>query len=215
MGVGGRLAKNRLRVALAVVAAGCALVSVLVVHYLNYLAVVAAPNVPPIGFWEFMDLRAEEGVRIGKAGAGDNKSNLGYTGTIIYWAIEAVVTAAAAAAVAVGLVSSPFCEGCNAWKKKRKLGPFRVEPVVAAQAVAAGIPAAVVAPVDGQKKVTMTIYTCPHCGDQGTIDVSLTGSHTEGKQTANYSVFMTYPGEALAAFEQAGEACREQGLATK
>lgn len=213
-GLGGRLAKVRLRVALGAVAAVCAILSVLGIHFLGYLAVVANPAAPPIGFLEYMDLHAQEGVRIGKAGAG-NKSNLGYTGTIIYWAVEALVTAVAAALIAGTMVTSPFCEACNAWKKKRTFGPYRVEPTSAAPAVAVGVPAGIVAPAEGQKKVTLSVYVCPHCGEEGTIDVLLEGAHVEGKQTTNYRVFMTYPGEALAAFEQAGSTCREHGLATR
>ena len=72
-----------------------------------------------------------------------------------------------------------------------------------------------VAPAEGDKKVSVTVYACPHCDAEGTIDVSLEGSHTEGKQTATFKVFMTYPGAALADFERAAEECHHQGLKTK
>jgi hypothetical protein len=214
IGLAARLVKTRLPLALLAIGLGCALLSWLGIYLLWYVAFIADPKNPQVGFFGFMDHQATLGVKIGKPGQGGG-SNLGYVGTIIYWVVEAVITGVAGAAVALAPVMSPFCPGCNAWKRKRVLGPFLVEPTVAAGAVAAGVPAGVVAPAEGKKKVTLSVYACPHCEDEGTIDVSMDGSHTEGKQTMTYKVFMTYPGEALAEFERAAEECHQLGLKTK
>jgi hypothetical protein len=214
IGLAARLVKTRLPVALVSIGFGCAVLSWLGIYFLWYGAFLADPNNPRVSFFGFMDHRATEGVRIGKPGQGGG-TNLGYTGTIIYWVVEAVITGIAGAGLAVAPITSPFCDGCNAWKRKRVLGPFLVEPTVAAGAVAAGVPAGFVAPAEGKKKATLSVYACPHCEDEGTIDVSMEGSHTEGKQTMTYKVFMTYPGEALADFERAAEECHQLGLKTK
>lgn len=210
VGIPARLTKCRYQKGLALVGAACGVVSYFVVHYVFYLAFVGAPNAPQVGFWEYMDLRATEGVRFGKAGNG-----IGYTGSIIYWAFEAIVTAAGAAALAAVCVGSPFCEGCNRWKRKRQLGPYRVEPGYAVPAVANGIPTGLLVPADGKKSVVVALYVCPGCAEEGTVDVKLTGTHQDGKKMMTWNGFVTYPGEALHTFDEVERACRELGLGGK
>jgi hypothetical protein len=106
----------------------------------------------------------------------------------------------------------PFCAECRAWKRKRVLGPYRVEPAAAVQAIAGGTPAAMVVPTEGDRTATLTLYTCPHCGNQGPIDVWLAGGYKVGKQTYSFSVYVTYPGEAEAAFDEIDGRCRAVGL---
>lgn len=214
-GFGARLTKARYRTGLGLVAAGCGLVSYVVVHYLFYLAFAADPRAPRVDFWGYMDLKATEGVRFGKAGGGGGGDGIGYTGSVIYWLVEAGITAAGAAGFSLMAVGSPFCEGCNRWKKKRQLGPYRVEPGLAVPAVGAGVPAGLLVPATGKKTVAVELYTCPGCGDQGTIDVKVSGAHNEGGKMLTWNGFVTYPGEALHTFDEVERACREAGLGGK
>jgi hypothetical protein len=214
-GVPARLLKCRYQKGLALVGAACGLGSYVVVHYVFYLSFVGAGNAPPIDFWEYMDLKATEGVRFGNAGGGAAGNGIGYTGSIIYWAIEAIITAAGAAALASVCVGSPFCAECNRWKQKRKLGPYRVEPGYAVPAVGAGVPTGLLVPADGKKSVLVELYVCPGCGDQGTLDVKLTGTHQDGSKMLTWKGFVTYPGEALVTFDEVERACRELGLGGK
>lgn len=215
VGLPARLTKCRYQKGLVLVGGLCGVLSYGVVHYVFYLAFVGGGNAPPIGFWEYMDLRATEGVRFGKAGGGAAGNGIGYTGSIIYWVFEAVVTAAGAGALAAVCVGSPFCEGCNRWKQKRQLGPYRVEPGYAVPAVANGVPTGLLVPADGKKSVVVALYVCPGCGDQGTIDVKVTGTHQEGSKTMTWNGYVTYPGEALATFDQVAQTCRDLGLGGK
>ena len=215
VGIPARLTKCRYQKGLALVGAVCGVLSYVVVHYVFYLSFVGAGNGPPIGFWEYMDVKATEGVRFGQAGAGGAGNGIGYTGSIIYWVFEAIITAAGAAALASVCVGSPFCEGCNRWKRKRQLGPYRVEPGYSVPAVAAGLPTGLLVPADGKKSVVVALYVCPACGDQGTLDVKVTGTHQDGRKMLTWNGFVTYPGEALQTFDEVERACRELGLGGK
>jgi hypothetical protein len=212
-GLGARVAKARYRTGVGVVGAACGLVSYAGVHYLHYLSFAAAPNAPRVGFWEFMDVRATEGVKIGKAGGAGN--GIGYTGSVIYWSLEAVITMIGAAGVAVVTIGKPFCEGCNRWKSKHQLGPYLVEPGYAVPAVGAGVPTGLLVPADGKKSVVVEVYSCPVCGDEGTLDVKVTGTHQDGKTMRSWNGYVTYPGEALHVFNEVERACRELGLKLK
>lgn len=213
-GLGARLTKARYQGGLAVVAAGCGLVSYFVVHYLFYLAFVGAPGAPQVGFWEYMDIRATEGVRFGKPGQGAG-GGIGYVGSVIYWVLEAIVTMAGAAGVAIVTIGSPFCEGCNRWKTKRTMGPYVVEPSYAVPAVGAGLPSGLLTPADAGKSVTVEIAYCPHCLEAGTIDVKASGAAKVGKNMQFNNAYVTYPGEALRTFAEVETTLRELGLGGK
>ncbi|MBX9628148.1 MAG: hypothetical protein K2X82_30400, partial [Gemmataceae bacterium] len=214
--LGGGGGGPRLPAAVGAVGGACAALSAAGLYYLDYLAAVPEPLRPAVGFWDFLDLKATEGVTIGKPGRNDNGMNLGYTGSIIYWLVELGVTAAAGAGAASAVVSSPFCGDCRRWKAKRTFGPYRVEPAAAVGAVAAGAPAGLAVPADGPgKQATVAVYTCPHCGEGGTTDVEVTATHAVKKQVATAKAFVTYPGAAAAAFDDLDKKCRDAGLAGK
>jgi hypothetical protein len=217
IGLAARLMRFRRHGSLVVIGFICAVLSVFGVHFLEYLAFIGGgPGAPQITFWQYMDLQATLGVQLSKAGGGGGGgANLGYTGSIIYWVVEAFLTALGAIGVPIAMVSSPFCENCNVWKRKRTHGPFKVEPTVAVQAVANGVPGEMIVPSEGDRKSTLTIYSCPYCAGDAPIDVKFDGSITEGKKTWCCNVFVSYPGEALAIFDAAVDACEGQGLKTK
>jgi hypothetical protein len=211
-GLGARLAKYRLPAAVGTVGAVAGLLSAAGLHVLEYVAFRLDPAAPEVGFWKFMDLRADEGIRIGKAGQGGNGMNLGYVGSIIYWVVEMVAATIASAGVAAAMSTGPFCGACNVWKRKRTFGPYRIYPGPAIEALAAGAPTAIVHPSNAKDQVMVGVYECPHCRDAAEIDVKATGTHQEGNKTWNYELFVTYPGEAAAVFEAVDDLCREQGV---
>ena len=190
--VGAWLAKCR-RPALAAFAGAIAgLVSALVMHYTRYL--ITFPQ-QQISFPEFLDLLCRAGVM-----------SFGYTGSIIYYAVEAVVVAIAGGAAAVALLNRPFCEACKLWKQKENLGTLKINANVAAWAVAVGQPKLMAAPPEGDEAVALELFRCPHCRNAGPVDVRATCTKTENKNTASAVVFVTYPGEAAADFEGAARA---------
>lgn len=214
-GVAARLAKARRPGLLATVGALTGLLSYVGVHFLFYVAFLADPKAPNVGFLEYLDIRATEGVRFGKPGANNAGGGIGYTGTVIYWIVEALATAAGAAITTVLMIESPFCVGCNRWKAKRLVGPFAVEPQYAVAAVGVGVPAGLLVPADAGKKVALTVYHCPSCAEDGTIDVKAHGTSQEGKNMLNWNAFVTYPGEALPEFDRLERTLVELGLGGK
>jgi hypothetical protein len=192
--VGAWLAKCR-RPALAAAAGALAgLASAVVMHYTRYLIMFPQGQ---MSFPEFLDFLCQAGVM-----------GFGYTGSIIYYSAEVVVIAVAGGLCALVLLNRPFCARCGLWKQKEKLGTFGINANVAAWAVAVGQPKLLVAPPEGAESVTLEIFRCPHCRNDGPIDVRATCAKTENKNTAQAVVFMTYPGEAAADFEDAARACR-------
>lgn len=216
-GLGARITKTRYQGGVAVVAAGCGLVSYMLVHYIFYLAFIGGlpPGAPLVGFWEYMDIRATEGVRFGKPGANGAGGGIGYVGSVIYWVVEAVVTMAGAAGVAVVTIGSPFCEQCNRWKTKRSMGPYPVEPSYAVPAVGAGLPTGLLVPADGKKSVVVELAYCLECAERGTVDVKVHGTHQDGNKMYNWNAYVTYPGEALRTFAEVETTLRELGLGGK
>lgn len=172
------------------------LVGALVLHYVSYLIAVA--NIPQaqIGFQQYLDLRCQAGVL-----------GLGYVGSAIYYVVEAVVIVGAAGTGALTWLDGPFCETCRVWKKKEGLGTFRMNTAVAARAVGSGQPASMIAPPDGNETVTLEFFRCPHCLNDAPIDVRVTCTKANGKDTATAVVFVTYPGTAAPAFEAVRRAC--------
>jgi hypothetical protein len=193
--VGAWLARCR-RPELAVGAGAIAgFASALAMHYTRYL-IMTADLAVPITFTRFLDLLCQAGVM-----------GFGYTGSMIYYLVEVIVIVIASGAAAVALLNRPFCEACNAWKKKEQHGPFKINANVAAAAVASGQPKQLVAPPEGDENVTLEIFRCPHCGNTGPIDVRANCTISDGKNTATATVFVTYPGEAADDFEDAVREC--------
>jgi hypothetical protein len=212
-GLGARLGKFRSPRQVGQLGLVAGLLAVFAMHYFDYVRLGwQVPGLNQVTFVEYMQARARFGVKIGKPGAANGGMNLGYTGSFIYWAVEAGLSALAAYAVSQSMVSTPFCAGCNRWKAKRALGPYRLEPQTALAAFTAGVPAGIVAPAQGNKKVSLVIHHCPDCGAATPIDVQLSATEPAGKEQVMYQSFLTYPGEATAAFDDLDRACREQGL---
>ncbi len=188
---GAWLAKCRLAQLVAGAGAVVGLAGAFVLHYATYLIVFRDFPQPPVDFPEYLDLLCRAGVM-----------SFGYTGSIIYYLVEVVVIAVAAGAGAVILLNGPFCEKCNLWKQKESLGTFKGSAQVAAWAVGTGRPTLMLAPTEADEKVTVEVYRCPLCRNDGPIDVKATCAVTENKNTATAVVFVTYPGAAAADFEK-------------
>jgi hypothetical protein len=83
---------------------------------------------------------------------------------------------------------------------------------VAVAAFTAGAPAGIAVPAEGERRVTLGVHHCPHCGADTPIDVQLTAIEPAKKGSVMYQAFLTYPGAALSAFEELDRTCQEQGL---
>lgn len=73
------------------------------------------------GFLGYIKYNAQQGVSIGRFGS--EKTNLGETGTWIYWLIEFAAIDIMIAAIAYYMAKNPFCENCDQWyKNQERLG---------------------------------------------------------------------------------------------
>jgi hypothetical protein len=208
-GIGVRAGKYRR--AEGAVAAGviAGVAGAFLLHYYGYLfSVRDLPILGGLTFWQYMDFRFMLGTSIGSI-------SLGYTGTAIYWALEAVVIVIASAAAATWPVKRPFCAACNRWKEKTVLGKFRVDGPRAVEAVATGQPSALVAPATVDDTVTITLHRCPGCGDAGGFEAEVSAVRGKGEGAVTTSTTVTYPAAAAAAFEEVKRTCEERGYGTK
>lgn len=70
------------------------------------------------GFLGYLKYSAQEGVSIGRIGR--EGTNLGETGTWIYWLIELAIVDITIAAIAYSSAKNPFCENGDQWYKNRE-----------------------------------------------------------------------------------------------
>jgi hypothetical protein len=209
VGLGAWVGKCRLKGGVIAAGAVTGLAGAFLLHYFGYqLAIRDLPALGFLSFTQYLDFRCIVGVSIGSL-------NLGYTGTIIYWLAEAAVIVIASAAVAPWPIKKPFCAGCNVWKTKRSLGKFRLDAPRAVQAVAAGQPAAMVAPATTNDQVTVAVYSCPKCGDANGVEVQVSGTQGTGESAVTMTVCVSYPGAAVADFEKIRQECERMGLEIK
>ena len=170
-----------------------------VLHYVSYLIALSNANVPAgaISFTQYLDLLCQAGVM-----------GFGYTASVVYYLVEVVVILIASGALAVVMLNGPFCEPCGEWKSREALGTFKINTAVAAAAVSSGQPARMVAPPDADDEaVTLEVYRCPNCRNNGPIEVRATCTKGKGENAASLVVFVTYPGEAAVDFEEVRRQC--------
>jgi hypothetical protein len=208
-GLGARVGKYRVLGGAVAAGALVGVVGAILLHYFTYqLAMRENQIVGFLTFTEYLDLSARAGVGIGSI-------QFGYSGTIIYWLVEAIVVVIASAAAAQWPVRRPFCAGCNAWKEKKQLGVFQIDGPRAVAAISTGQPLTMVGPATADDKVTVSLYKCPRCGSSDAFEAEVVATRGKGEGAATVSAIMTYPAAAAADFEEARRTCEERGYGTK
>jgi hypothetical protein len=207
--------RNGLCAGLLGLVAGC--LAMTAVHYFDYQRVlneleqknpVARQAMIDLGFtfFKFVDMRAHDGVRIGKVGRGkDRGMNLGYVGSYIYWSLEMLGAGVVALALMYGTARAPFCNVCNTWKVERKLGQVAMPARQVEQAIVSGEIVRLADADFGDLKGQLVIKAavCPNCGSDAPVDVRLEEIvvNAKGEQKATELAHVTYPGPALAVLE--------------
>jgi hypothetical protein len=177
-------------------------------HYFDYQAVkreVTATRGIPVevlpDFWEYMDLKAEQGVELKKAGRSGKGLNLGYYGSYVYWGIEVLIVAGISFAMIRGAASEPYCAGCDQWKKPQVLGFFGADPATATAAVQSGDLQRFrdAGPSPGGGPTRVTVASCETSQGRCGVDVKLEsiGVDKNRKQQTKKIAHVTYPPEAL------------------
>lgn len=152
-------------------------------------------------FLHFMDRQARVGVIIGKPGQ-KNGMNLGYVGSYIYWAVEAVFAAAVAFVMLRASAAAPFCSTCSRWKERRLLA--RLDTPDREQATDALREGELVRLLQGAWPVAgegllLRASTCPNCGSASPVDVALEShaKNAKGQKSVKELAHFTYPGDVL------------------
>lgn len=113
-------------------------------------------------FAGYMDFEAREGVQIrGEHGAG-SPQNLGYTGSYIYWCVEALIVAGISFAIIRGQAVKPYCAACGTWKAERAVGYLATDPKDAATAVRDGDVARLGPPAFEPSASLLHVASCPN-----------------------------------------------------
>lgn len=175
-----------------------------VMHYCDYLrAIGEAPQPDPrlATFWAFMHAQATEGVSIGKNGW----INLGFTGSWIYWILEVLGVGVIAFGGVAASLGEPFCRRCQSWKKARELGTVTGKAEEVTELVKQGDVDALVDldPTPKAHDLVLTAHVCPTCQDDVDITIKLEEKYKneKGEEQKKEHCHLTYPGEALADFE--------------
>ncbi|MFO0937424.1 MAG: hypothetical protein U0798_13015 [Gemmataceae bacterium] len=153
---------------------------------------------PGESFFESLNRRATKGYILhGKRGG---KTNFGYTGTWIYWAVEMGIVTVTSLMMIQTQTKGPYCEVCDRWNRRRRFGPFAFNAVVGHEAFINGEPTAMFTPGPKDHKVKIEVFDCPTCPDDP-LAIHYIGTVGSGKTMVTHSAFMVYPHEALPAFE--------------
>ena len=155
------------------------------------------------GFISHLDLMAHRGVTISSK-RGQNPINLGYTGSYIYWGVEAFIIAAIAFVFTNGAAAEPFCSQCESWKTGSVVGGFDASITNVKEALGSGdlnFLAEYATP--NTETLPLTLFRCPTCQFESPIDARLetVTVNKKGEKSKSTLCTVTYPAEASEAFE--------------
>jgi hypothetical protein len=178
-------------------------------HYFDCLLALNFVNwqaVTPRIVFSYIDFVAQGGVVIGDVG--NDGINLGYIGSYVYFALEAVLAAGFAFVVTKGAAAVPFCRACNVWKQPRTLaGLPHVPPAVAVEALRAGALLDLLdtgTPTAGGHPLNLKASVCPRCGGDGSVvaGVERITVDSRGRRQVKVIGQYVYPGQVLTLLDQ-------------
>src|SRR5690606_38747111 len=110
-----------------------------------------------------------------KVGPGSNPGmNLGYTGSWVYWILEAFVVAFVALGISRGAATQPFCTNCHSWKTSANIGGMDFTDEAAAGFLTGDLGALRTAnPRPEAGPLVVSVSLCPHCQADSTVDVKM------------------------------------------
>jgi len=150
-------------------------------------------------FMAYMSFQADVGVSIKRARSNSsNGINLGRTGSMIYWGIEALIVAFIVLVSARKYASEPFCNSCNSWKTNKAIGMFRTS----AEEVQNYLQNAkfkklstISATEDEPGHLMVTMSHCESCGEKAPFEMTLSELTVNKKNEMEESEIakLTYP----------------------
>ena len=158
--------------------------------------VVAAKRVD--SFTSYLDWSAEQGVEITSSRGNAEPTNLGYTGSYVYWGIEALIVALVSAAMARKRASEPFCVACDAWKERRELGLVDAHPKTVSSVIESGrlsdLPGAL---GNSRSETLIAVYECPLCAGEADVVLHVDSiTYNNGNRVKSQTSRTVYPSQA-------------------
>jgi hypothetical protein len=149
-------------------------------------------------FASYLDWSARQGVEISSAYGNSKGLNLGYTGTYVYWGIEALIVAFISAAVPRRRASAPFCLACDTWKNERALGWLRSPAKVVGEIVQSGRLADLPATAGtSDDQVEVSVYECPFCEEPAEVVLEVNAiTYNNGSRNKSLTARAVYPRKA-------------------
>jgi len=150
--------------------------------------------------WRFLDFSAHQGVELNNAGGGNGPGlNLGYTGSYLYWIAEAFIVAGLAYRMMSVAANEPYCNTCYQWKTASLFGPFPKVKEIADLIKQGSLTHFNNHPEQPDSNGMITLFTCPHCETQSTIDVRVERwtVNRKGEVSKKRLAQMTFPPESM------------------
>ncbi|HJS07161.1 MAG TPA: hypothetical protein VJ809_05855 [Pirellulales bacterium] len=155
-------------------------------------------------FTSYLDWSARQGVEISASRGSSTPLNLGYTGSYIYWGVEALIVALISAAMARSRASEPFCVACDAWKTQRELGVVPAKAKTVGEIVDAGRLADLPAlPAAAGEETAISVYECPCCNNAEDLVLQVDSiTYNQGSRVKSQTARAVYPRKALEELER-------------
>jgi hypothetical protein len=148
-----------------------------------------------VSLTSYLDFSARQGVEISPMHSQSSGLNLGYTGTYVYWATEAVIVAFIAAAVARRRASAPFCLKCDTWKVTRELGALNAVPKAVAGLIESGrLNDLSGIPAGSKHEAAISVCECPACASEDEVVIQVDQvTYNKGQRTKSTIARTIYP----------------------
>lgn len=128
---------------------------------------VAAKNVN--SFIAYVDWAAHQGVELSSSRGTGSSSNLGYTGTYIYWAFEALIVASLCILMTYSRAGKPYCTGCDSWMQETELVSLGCDAKAASKAIAAGDLHRLPTIFAANKETSIVLFSCESCEENDVV----------------------------------------------
>jgi hypothetical protein len=165
-------------------------------------------------FVSYLDWSARQGVEITSTRGNSKPMNLGYTGSYIYWGIEALIVALVSATMARSRASEPFCVACDTWKVQRELGSVHASVKAVGIVIESGRLSDLADVAESRREeAAISVYECPFCPGEGEVVLQVDAvSYNNGNRVKSQQARAVYPRQAAEEIARLFESCEEMPL---
>ncbi|MEM7314608.1 MAG: hypothetical protein AAF497_15790 [Planctomycetota bacterium] len=121
-------------------------------------------------FVGYINWAAQQGVELSSATGRNSGSNLGYTGTYLYWLFESLIIAGMCVAMTGSRAARPFCIHCESWMPEKEIVTLNCDAKAASRVIRAGNLERLTSMFAANKETSLSVFQCEHC-QQGDVVV--------------------------------------------